>query len=119
MKRISNHKPADLKAGQGRPVTVFVLLAILFLGVVDVSWANPKNNLKANSPIIWNFDTEKAGTLPPDFLVGTLVDGRSAGKWQVIDMQTSLSLLDSLDRADHARISEVLQRNEAPSVGSA
>ena len=109
-------KLADLKAGQGGPVTVLILLAILFVCVADVSWANPKTKLEANSPIIWNFDSETAGTLPPNFLVGTLVDGRSAGKWQVIDMKTSLSLLDRLDRRDHARISKVLQRNKAPSA---
>jgi hypothetical protein len=107
---------ADIKAQRGGPVTGFLLLAILCLCVADVSWADPKIDMTANSPKLWNFDSEKVGTLPPNFLVGTLVDGRSAGKWQVIDMKTSLSLLGRLDRADHARISTVLRSNEAPSA---
>ena len=78
------------------------------------SWADPKFKVKANSKKIWNFDSERSETLPLNFLVGTLVDSRSAGKWQVIDMKTTLSMLDKLDRRDHARISKVLQSSEAP-----
>ena len=51
MERFLERKLADLQAGKGGPVTVFILLAILFLCVADVFWANPKNKLKANSPI--------------------------------------------------------------------
>ena len=109
-------KLTDLKAWQGGPVKVFILFPILFLCVVVFAWADPKIEVKTNSPKIWNFDSEPAGTLPQNFLVGTLVDGRSAGKWKVIDMKTPLSLFDKLDRRDHARISKVLQNNEAPSA---
>ena len=61
MKRFMERKLAERKAGPGGQVTVFILLAILFLCVADVSWANPKSKLKAISPKIWNFDTEKVG----------------------------------------------------------
>ena len=44
------------------------------------------------------------------------MDGRSAGKWRVIDMKTSLSLLDKLDRRDRTRIRKVLQSSEVPSA---
>src|SRR5437899_12725831 len=32
----------------------------------------------------WNFDADLPGTLPNDFAVGTLVDGRAAGEWKVL-----------------------------------
>jgi len=32
----------------------------------------------------WNFDREEPGTLPNEFSVGTLFDGRPAGNWQVL-----------------------------------
>lgn len=33
---------------------------------------------------IWNFDREQPGTLPGEFSIGTLFDGRPAGNWQVL-----------------------------------
>jgi hypothetical protein len=33
---------------------------------------------------IWNFDREQPGTLPSEFSIGTLFDGRPAGDWQVL-----------------------------------
>jgi hypothetical protein len=64
----------------------------------------------------WTFEDIKKGSLPPNFLVGTLVDGRSAGKWQVIDMKKSMSLLEKLDRRDHSLVVKVLQNSQAPSA---
>ena len=32
----------------------------------------------------WDFDREQPGTLPSEFLIGTLFDGRAAGDWQVL-----------------------------------
>jgi hypothetical protein len=32
----------------------------------------------------WNFDADLPGTLPKDFAVGTLFDGRPAGEWKVL-----------------------------------
>ncbi|MCF8719578.1 hypothetical protein [Nitrospina gracilis] len=108
-------KRADLKTGQGGSNTVFILLPILFLCIALVAGADPEYE-EASSQKVWNFDSEPAGTLPPGFLVGTLVDGRPAGKWQVIDMKTSLNLLGKLDRSDHARISKLLQGKDPPSA---
>ena len=82
----------------------------ILLFVANVSWADPKFKQK------WSFDSEVAGTLPKNFIVGTLVDGRSAGKWQVIDMKPSTSLLDKLDQRDHTRVKKVLQNSEVPSA---
>ena len=33
---------------------------------------------------IWNFDRNQPGTLPGEFSIGTLFDGRPAGDWQVL-----------------------------------
>ena len=90
--------------------TLLLSFASLFLCQAIVSWADPKFKKT------WNFDSEVAGTLPKNFIVGTLVDGRSAGKWQVIDMKTSMNLLDKLDQRDHTRVRKVLQNSEAPSA---
>jgi len=79
------------------------------------AWANPKSVEEGHSLQIWSFDSETAGTLPKNFVVGTLVDGRPAGDWQVIDMKQSLSLLHDLGRREHLRIKKVLQALEAPS----
>ncbi len=64
---------------------------------------------------VWNFDTETAGTLPTNFVVGTLVDGRPAGNWQVIEMKQSLNVLHDLDRREYQRIKKVLQVLVTPS----
>ena len=32
----------------------------------------------------WNFDREEPGTLPSEFSIGTMFDGRPAGDWQVL-----------------------------------
>ena len=32
----------------------------------------------------WNFDHEQSGTLPGEFSIGTMFDGRPAGNWQVL-----------------------------------
>ena len=90
--------------------TLLLSFASLFLCVAIVSWADPKFKKT------WNFDSEVAGTVPKNFIVGTLVDGRSAGKWQVIDMKTSMNLLDKLDQRDHTRVRKVLQNSGAPSA---
>ncbi|MGH7206781.1 MAG: hypothetical protein ACREI2_11300 [Nitrospiraceae bacterium] len=39
----------------------------------------------------WNFDADLAGTLPKDFSVGTLFDGRPAGDWKVFQTDRAQS----------------------------
>ena len=36
------------------------------------------------SALVWNFDREQPGTLPSEFSIGTLFDGRPAGDWQIL-----------------------------------
>jgi hypothetical protein len=38
----------------------------------------------AFSEQLWNFDREQPGTLPSEFSIGTLFDGRPAGDWQIL-----------------------------------
>ncbi len=38
----------------------------------------------ASSAPAWDFDREQPGTLPSEFSIGTLFDGRPAGDWQVL-----------------------------------
>ena len=91
-------------------LTFLLCFTSLFLCGAIVSWANPKFKKT------WDFDSEVAGALPKNFTAGTLVDGRSAGKWQVINMKTSMNLLDKLDRRDHTRVRKILQNIEVPST---
>ena len=98
------------KSSNSKTKLTFLLFFIpILLFVAIVSWANPKFKKK------WSFDSDMAGTLPKNFIVGKLVDGRSAGKWQVVDMKTSINLLDKLDQRDHTRVRKVLQNSEVPS----
>jgi hypothetical protein len=90
--------------------TLLLSFASLFFCQAIVSWADPKFKKT------WNFDSEVAGIVPKNFIVGTLVDGRPAGKWKVIDIKTSMSLLEKLDQRDHTRVRKVLQNREAPSA---
>ena len=38
----------------------------------------------ASPALAWNFDRDQPGTIPSEFSIGTLFDGRPAGDWQVL-----------------------------------
>src|SRR5215469_5457408 len=40
---------------------------------------------------LWNFDADPIGSLPKDFVVGTLFDGRPAGEWKVLQTDRAKS----------------------------
>src|SRR5215831_15962884 len=40
---------------------------------------------------LWNFDADPPGSLPKDFVVGTLFDGRPAGDWKVLQADRAKS----------------------------
>lgn len=44
-----------------------------------------------DSPRAWTFDAGLPGTLPPDFVVGTLFDGRPAGEWKILQTDRAKS----------------------------
>jgi hypothetical protein len=45
----------------------------------------------ASPALAWNFDREQPGTLPSEFSIGTLFDGRTAGDWQVLATERAKS----------------------------
>lgn len=60
-----------------------------------------------DAPRTWNFDADQVSTLPKAFVIGTLFDGRPAGKWQVIEERNAPSpphvLAQLMDKgAEHA-----------------
>ena len=59
-------------------VTSFIASLPLFFGAV-VAQAET-----ASPALAWSFDHEQPGTLPVEFSIGTLFDGRPAGDWQVL-----------------------------------
>ncbi len=44
-----------------------------------------------NATRVWTFDDEPPGTIPPEFQVGTLFDGRPAGEWKVLETDRAKS----------------------------
>jgi hypothetical protein len=40
---------------------------------------------------LWDFDSDSPGTLPKDFVIGTLFDGRPAGDWKVLQTDQAKS----------------------------
>ena len=101
----------------GRCLTVRLLMVLLALhncGLVS-AWANSQSTEEGYGLQSWNFDSEPTEMLPKNFVVGTTLDGRPAGKWNVIDMKQSLHMLHDLDRREHQRIKKVLQALDVPS----
>ena len=47
-------------------------------------WTMATQAETASPALVWNFDREQPGTLPVEFSIGTLFDGRPAGDWQVL-----------------------------------
>ena len=64
------------------------VLAKAFLGVlvaISSGFGPVATQAETTSPaLVWNFDREQPGSLPSEFSIGTLFDGRPAGDWQVI-----------------------------------
>lgn len=65
---------------------IFLVLVAFFVAPETVSPTNAEK-----SPFFWQFDTEPPGTLPKDFVVGTLFDGRPAGEWRILQSNRAKS----------------------------
>ena len=63
----------------GRASLMLLVLATIFVAMEAVSPTKAEQ-----APLLWQFDTEPLGTLPKDFEVGTLFDGRPAGEWRIL-----------------------------------
>src|SRR5215831_18469222 len=59
---------------------------LIVLGLIAWAASTPVTPQAApdKQPRLWTFDTDAPGTLPGDFAVGTLFDGRAAGEWKVL-----------------------------------
>lgn len=61
------------------------MTVISFMAALQMALGAMVTHAETASPArVWNFDREQPGTLPIDFLLGTLFDGRPAGDWQVL-----------------------------------
>jgi hypothetical protein len=73
----SGHVPRDVV--KARRIVLFAMLictALVPLTTGAVQIGDP--------PSVWTFDTNPPSTLPQDFVIGTLFDGRPAGEWKVL-----------------------------------
>lgn len=66
-------------------MTIRWWLLLTALAVVSVS-ASAEDSFRT-----WNFDADLPGTLTKDFAVGTLLDGRPAGEWKIIETDRAKS----------------------------
>ncbi len=61
------------------------LIVVSFIASLPLSLGAVVSQAETASPaLVWNFDREQPGTLPSEFSIGTLFDGRPAGDWQVL-----------------------------------
>ena len=61
------------------------LIVMSFIASLQIAFGAVVAQAETASPaLVWNFDREQPGTLPGEFSIGTLFDGRPAGNWQVL-----------------------------------
>jgi hypothetical protein len=61
------------------------LIIMSFLASLQIAFGAVVAKAETASPaLVWDFDREQPGTLPGEFLIGTMFDGRPAGNWQVL-----------------------------------
>jgi hypothetical protein len=64
---------------------LFLLLFIMVIPAPEVG-----SSLESTTRV-WTFDNDPLGTLPSEFQIGTLFDGRPAGEWKVLDTNQAKS----------------------------
>lgn len=70
------------------------ILEVVFTGMLVGTTAASGTTLTiktGDSPLMWTFDTDLPGTLPHNFAIGSLFDGRPAGDWQVVSTDRAKS----------------------------
>lgn len=69
-----------------------VLIVVSFLASLQLALGAVFAQAETVSPAPeWNFDREQPGTLPSEFSIGTLFDGRPAGNWQILATERAKS----------------------------
>jgi hypothetical protein len=66
------------------------LQSILLLMILVVAVSGSESSL-AETAQMWTFDNDPADTLPSEFQLGTLFDGRPAGEWKVLETDRAQS----------------------------
>ena len=61
------------------------LIVVSFIASLQLALGAVVAQAETTAPApAWNFDREEPGTLPREFSIGTMFDGRPAGDWQVL-----------------------------------
>ena len=61
------------------------LIVVSFIASLQLAIGTVVAQAETASPaLVWNFDREQPGTLPSEFSIGTMFDGRPAGNWQIL-----------------------------------
>ena len=61
------------------------LIVVSFIASLQLALGAVVTRAETTAPApAWNFDREEPGTLPREFSIGTMFDGRPAGDWQVL-----------------------------------
>lgn len=61
------------------------LIVVSFIASLQLALGAVVTRAETTAPApAWNFDREEPGTLPSEFSIGTMFDGRPAGDWQVL-----------------------------------
>jgi hypothetical protein len=61
------------------------LIVVSFIAALQLALGAVVTRAETAVPaLVWNFDREQPGSLPSEFSIGTLFDGRPAGEWQVL-----------------------------------
>ena len=69
-------------------IGIYVALALVGLTALNPFTLHASPDQQSR---LWTFDTDAPGTLPNEFVVGTLFDGRPAGDWKVVQNQGDAS----------------------------
>lgn len=68
-----------------------IRLSLIIFSAVVGSWILLSAATTAGTVTTLNFDSIPPGTLPKDFVIGTMFDGRPAGDWQVLQTDQAKS----------------------------
>jgi hypothetical protein len=79
---------------QETPKTVSIVVCAVMVMIADLTgWlsSHQASGKTQGAVRTWTFDTDAAGTLPTEFQVGTLYDGRPAGEWTILAAKEAVS----------------------------
>lgn len=69
---------------RSRTRIIGIAITSLFVGIALLAPVSDFAAELGRSFLVWSFDADPPGTLPQNFEIGTLFDGRPAGEWKVL-----------------------------------